>query len=176
MMAEEEKEETKEEGGKTKKSPVLLIAIIAVSVILVIAIGLFAFLLTGSDEEPTGGGAAASKGREGAGSGRNVDMAKVGPMFEMDDFTVNLMSDSGKRYLRTKLNLELDSEDLMAEVNSKIPVLRDIIIQVLSSKQIEEIATRDGKERLKDEMVKAINRALIDGQVKNVYFSTFVIQ
>lgn len=65
---------------------------------------------------------------------------------------------------------------MQSEVNSKVPILRDIIIQVLSSKQIEEIATRDGKERLKDEMVKAVNRALIDGQIKNVYFTTFVIQ
>ena len=166
-MAEEEKEETKEGEGKGKKSPVLLI----------VAIALFAFLLTGSDDEAQGGAPAAQKqSMQREGSARNPDMANIGMMIEMDDFTVNLLNENGKRYLRAKLNLELGSENLQPEIEKKIPVLRDIIIQILASKQVEEITTKDGKERLKDELVKAINRVLIDGQIKNVYFTTFVIQ
>lgn len=176
-MAEEEKEESKEGEQKGKKSPTLLIIIVVVAVLLIVAIALFAFLLTGS-EESAGGSAPAAKGQamQREGSARNPDMTNIGPMVEMEDFTVNLLNENGKRYLRTKINLELDSEDLMPEIDKKIPVLRDIIIQILASKQVEEITTKDGKERLKDELVKAVNRALIDGQIKNVYFTTFVIQ
>jgi flagellar FliL protein len=175
-MAEEEKEGTKEE-GKGKKSPVLLIVIVVVAVLLIVAIALFAFLVTGSDNEAQGGAPAGQKqSTQREGSARNPDMANIGMMVELDDFTVNLLSEGGKRYLRTKINLELGSNNLQSEIEKKIPVLRDIIIQVLSSKQIEEITTKDGKERLKDELVKALNRALIDGQLKNVYFTTFVIQ
>ena len=176
-MAEEEKEESKEGEQKGKKSPALLIVIVVVAVLLIVAIALFAFLLTGS-EDSAGSSNPSAKGQsmQREGSGRNPDMANIGPMVEMDDFTVNLLNENGKRYLRTKINLELDSEDLMPEIEKKIPVLRDIIIQILASKQVEEITTKDGKERLKDELVKVINRALIDGQIKNVYFTTFVIQ
>lgn len=176
-MAEEEREESKEGEQKGKKSPVLLIVIVVVAVLLIVAIALFAFLLTGSEEQPQGG-AKAAKGQmmQREGSARNPDMANIGPMVEMEDFTVNLLNENGKRYLRTKLNLELDSEDLMPEIDKKIPVIRDIIIQILASKQVEEITTKDGKERLKDELVKVVNRALIDGQIKNIYFTTFVIQ
>jgi len=37
-------------------------------------------------------------------------------------------------------------------------VLRDITIEILSSKQVEQIVTRDGKEKLKDDIVNALNR------------------
>ena len=175
-MAEEEKDESKEGEQKGKKSPVLLIVIVVVAVLLIVAIALFAFLLTGSEDQPQGGQAAKGQSMQREGAGRNPDMANIGPMVEMDDFTVNLLNENGKRYLRTKLNLELDSEDLMPEIDKKKPIIRDIVIQVLASKQVEEITTKDGKERLKDELVKVINRALIDGQIKNIYFTTFVIQ
>jgi len=177
-MAEEEREESKEGEGKGKKSPVLLIVIVVVAVLLIVAIALFAFLVTGSDDEAQGGAAQSGQKQsmQREGSARNPDMANIGMMIEMDDFTVNLLNENGKRYLRTKINLELDSENLQPEIEKKVPVLRDIILQILASKQVEEITTKDGKERLKDELVKAINRALIDGQIKNIYFSSFVIQ
>ncbi len=177
MMAEEENGSLEEGKGK-KKPPVLLIIIAVVALLLIAAIAIFAMVLTSSDEPKAGGGAAKSKGatQMGEGSGRVVDVANIGPIYDMDDFTVNLLNENGKRYLRTKLNLELDSEDLLSEVERKVPVIRDYVIQVLSSKRVEEITTRDGKERVKDELVKVLNTLLIDGQVKNVYFITFVIQ
>jgi flagellar FliL protein len=58
----------------------------------------------------------------------------------------------------------------------KKPVIRDVVIEVLSSKQIEEIATIDGKQRLKDDLVKVINKRLNDGQIVNIFFAKFVIQ
>ena len=177
-MAEEENG-INEEGEKGKKKPpVLLIIIAVVALLLIAAIAIFAMVLTSSDETPAAGGGAKAKASTqlGEGSGRVIDVANIGPIYDMDDFTVNLLNENGKRYLRTKLNLELDSEDLLSEVERKVPLIRDRVIEVLSSKRVEEITTRDGKERVKDELVKVLNTLLIDGQVKNVYFITFVIQ
>ena len=176
-MAEEENG-INEEGEKGKKKPpVLLIIIAVVALLLIAAIAIFAMVLTSSDEAPAAGGAKAKASTQlGEGSGRVIDVANIGPIYDMDDFTVNLLNENGKRYLRTKLNLELDSEDLLSEVERKVPLIRDRVIEVLSSKRVEEITTRDGKERVKDELVKVLNTLLIDGQVKNVYFITFVIQ
>jgi len=181
MMAEEEKEQQQEDAPKKdkKKKLILIIVIGVVAVLLIIAIVVFAFVISGSDEEKNVEGSAATSSKQlqqGAGSGRKIDMANVGPMYEMKDFTVNLLNEGGRRYLRTKIDIEMNSENLMSELDRKNAIIRDTIIQVLSSKQIEEIATIDGKERLKDEIVKALNRLLIDGQIKNVYFTNFVIQ
>ena len=62
-----------------------------------------------------------------------------------------------------------------AELDKKMPMLKDTIIEILSSKSIEDIATTKGKNRVKDEIVKRINEFLIDGQVYDVFFVDFVV-
>ncbi len=107
---------------------------------------------------------------------RNSDDLTVGPMYPLDKFTVNLMSNNGSRYLVAKINLEQDSEQLTPELDKKTPLIRDIIISILSSKTVEEITTMKGKEKLKEEIKEQINKRLEDGYVKHVYFTQFVIQ
>jgi flagellar FliL protein len=57
-------------------------------------------------------------------------------------------------------------------------VIRDSIIRVLSSKRASEILTSEGKERLKEELVEAINEAsgLEEPAIVAVYFTEFLIQ
>lgn len=54
--------------------------------------------------------------------------------------------------------------------------MKDIIIDILSSKSIEEIVTTKGKERIKDEILQRVNQILADGVIKNVFFTEFVVQ
>jgi len=56
--------------------------------------------------------------------------------------------------------------------------MRDAIIRVLSSKKAEELLTTEGKERLKEELMEALNEAmgLEEPPVTGVYFSEFIIQ
>ena len=97
-------------------------------------------------------------------------------MYPLDGFTVNLLSESGRRYLKVEMNLEIEGEELSAELDTKKPVLRDIIIRILSSKSLEEISTIKGKEKLKEQIVNELNMHLKDGKVKNIYFTDFVVQ
>ena len=187
-MAEEEKEENKdeekdgEEGKEKKKKNPLLIAVIAVAALLLIAIGVLVYVLMsgGNEEENPEDGAKkekkVEKSAKSAPAGRKINIEEVGPIVDAGEFIVNLMNSNGKRYLRTQISIELSAEDLQAEIEQKKDILKDIAIEVLSSKQVEEIVTRDGKERLKDELVKALNRVLVDGQINNIYFTNFVIQ
>ena len=103
-------------------------------------------------------------------------MTEVGLMYPLDAFTVNLLSESGRRYLKVEMNLEIDGEELSPELDTKKPVFRDIIIRILSSKSLEEISTIKGKEKLKEQIVNDLNTRLKDGKVKNVYFTDFVVQ
>jgi len=61
-------------------------------------------------------------------------------------------------------------------VDKKKPLIRDIIIKVLSAKSYEEISTIRGKENLKDEIVTELNKIFTDGRVENIFFTEFVIQ
>ena len=74
------------------------------------------------------------------------------------------------------MNLELDGEELAAELESKTAVIRDVVIRLLSSKTLEEISTAKGKDKLKEQIVNQLNLRLRDGNIRNVYFTEFVVQ
>ncbi|MDD4855363.1 MAG: flagellar basal body-associated protein FliL [Sulfuricurvum sp.] len=191
-MAEKEKEHHEEgapEGGEKKKSGnMLLIIIIAVLFLIIIIGGIIAFMMMGSHEEESGaathkeasakgeGKAAESEAPAAESEGHGSSATEVGIMFPLDLFTVNLLSESGRRYLKVEMNLELEGEELALELETKKPVLRDIIIRILSSKSLEEISTVKGKETLKEQIVSELNTRVKDGKIKNVYFVDFVVQ
>ncbi len=107
---------------------------------------------------------------------RKSDYTKIGKMYPLDQFIVNLFSEDGSRYLKTTMNLEMSVPELATELDAKKPLIRDIIIKALSAKSYEEISTIAGKENLKDEIVSNVNAVLKDGQINNVFFTDFVIQ
>ncbi|MFZ2890354.1 flagellar basal body-associated protein FliL [Sulfuricurvum sp.] len=192
-MADKEKEhqEQASEGGEKKKSNLLLIIIIVVLVLVLIIGGVVATLMLGNNdaEADAGHGAkteTAADAHEVKADAANEEHAdeghdggastEVGLMYPLDIFTVNLLSESGRRYLKVEMNLELEGEELSPELDTKKPVFRDIIIRILSSKSLEEISTIKGKEKLKEQIVSELNTRLKDGKVKNVYFTDFVVQ
>lgn len=181
-MADKEKEESSPEGGEKKKSNLLLIIIIGVLVLILIIGAVVGFLMMGNEEPASSGAAPTQKeasaapesGEESAPS--DSSLTEVGLMYPLDGFTVNLLSESGKRYLKVEMNLELEGEELSPELDTKKPVFRDVIIRILSSKSLEEISTIKGKEKLKEQIVSDLNMRLKDGKIKNVYFTDFVVQ
>jgi flagellar basal body-associated protein FliL len=52
----------------------------------------------------------------------------------------------------------------------------DIITGIFGSKTIEEVASGEGRDELKHQLVEAINHELHDQQVEDVFFVTFVTQ
>lgn len=177
-MAEEEKEEQEESKEGKKGGNLVLIIIIVVLVLLLVVGGLAAFfLLSSNDEEvPMQEAQTMQAPSKKSAQGRKKDLTIVGPMYPLDKFIVNLQSENGGRFLKVSMNIELSSEELQAEIDSKVSVIRDIVIRTLSSKTFEEISTIKGKDRLKDELVDSINEILADGHLNNVYFTDFVIQ
>jgi flagellar FliL protein len=176
MAEEENSEQGNEEGTENgKKSSNLVLIIIAVVLVLVLAIvGIVVVMLAGGDDTPSSSNGSSKMAKEK--SEKMMDAMEVGPMFPLDTFTVNLLSDSGRRYLKVQMNLELDSEELAAELESKTAVIRDVVIRLLSSKTLEEISTAKGKEKLKDQIVNQLNLRLRDGNLRNIYFTEFVVQ
>ncbi len=172
-MAEEEKEDQKQE--EKKGSKLVLIIIVSLLVIILVVGGVVAYMLLSGDESSAPPKPQSSSQSE-RGGGSSADDLKVGAMFPLEPFTVNLLSESGRRYLKVELNLEMSNSNLQAELNKKMPVVRDSVIGVLSSKTVEEISTRRGKENLKDEIIEQVNKRLEDGYISRVYFMMFVIQ
>jgi flagellar protein FliL len=182
-MAEEAT--TTEETPKEKKSSNMLMIIIIVVLVLIIVIGgVLAFLLMGSDEENVSS-APQVKEKQVSQPKRNSSsnmmessrqLSDIGILYPLDTFTVNLKSDSGRRYLKVTLSLELEGDELSLELDAKTAVLRDRIIRILSSKTLEEISSKKGKSKVEVQIMDILNSMISDGTIKGIYFTEFVIQ
>jgi len=183
-MAEEEKTEETEAPAEKKSSNLLLIIIIVVLFLIIIIGGVVAFLLMGSDEEaqnpaPVQEKSAKKHKRVSTSSGQMDDSRQlndIGILYPLDTFTVNLKSDAGRRYLKVTMSLELEGEELSLELDAKSPVLRDRIIRILTSKTLEEISSKKGKQKVSEQIMDTLNSMISDGQIQGIYFTEFVIQ
>ncbi|MDR0747414.1 MAG: flagellar basal body-associated FliL family protein [Helicobacteraceae bacterium] len=164
----EEKEDGKVE--PQKKSPVLLIVIGAAAFFLIVVIVIVVILIGGSGSKVDSGDIRASPG---ASSEAEVTL---GPIVELEQFVVNLLSNDGRRFLKVKISFEVTSKGGLQEIENKKTLVRDLAIDLLSGKRFDEISTASGKVRLREELRNSINRYLRDTQIKRVFFTDFVIQ
>jgi flagellar FliL protein len=174
--AENKEEAVAEEGGGKKKLPIWVIILIA-SQVVVLGGAIVAFkMISGSSHE--------EKHEEASPAEQKVDPAKVtdpktltGPQYDLAPFVVNLIDDGrGARYLKIEIKFELESEALKTEIDTRISQIRDELLTLLSSKRQTDIETSDGKRILKDELFTRVNKVLVTGRIKRVYFTEFVIQ
>ena len=104
-------------------------------------------------------------------------LAKIGPLYPLKPFTVNLRTASGKDvYLKATLTLELDDKLLSKELDAKNAVIRDNIIMILSNQTAQSITSDMGKSKICKKIKANLNSILTDGQIRNVYIVNFVIQ
>ena len=184
MAEEEKKEKMQQEGGK-KKSKTLMMVIIGVLVLIIIIVLVIVVLLMGGDDEQNISNQASQtmeasapqkKRRSSSALEGSRKLSEIGILYPLDTFTVNLKSDAGRRYLKATLSLELSGEELSLELDAKAPVLRDRIIRILTSKTLEEISSKKGKQKVSDQIIDTLNAIISDGNVQGIYFTEFVIQ
>jgi Flagellar basal body-associated protein len=100
------------------------------------------------------------------------------PIFTtLDQFTVNLQGDN--RYLQVGIDLKVADAKVIDQINLHKPEIKNGVLLLLSSKNAEELATLEGKQKLANELTETVNRplGLPAGQgVMGVFFTTFVIQ
>ena len=166
-----EKKDKKEEGTGKKKKPLLLIIIAAVVVVLLAGAGGY-FLLAKKEPPP-------EHKKDPAQNVPVPDLSQkpeIGPMVEVKEFIVNIISQDGNHYVKSSLSIELSSPNAQAEINQRMPQIRDAILMLVGNKTYEELQDLQGKRQLKAEMISKINTFLRTGRVNNIYFTDFVVQ
>lgn len=159
-MADEQKK------GKGK----VVIAVIVVLVLLIAGLVAVFFYAT---SEPK---AQEAQSEQAAASESNAKYLRIGPIFQLDQFIVNLLSQGGRRYLKVSISLEMTTPNLENELNAKRAPVRDIIIDILTSKSIDDISTTRGKDKLKEEIIQRLNEILVDGKIRNIFLTDMAIQ
>jgi flagellar FliL protein len=103
----------------------------------------------------------------------------VTSVLQLDSFVVNLQDASGNGYLRVGIDLGLASaskDDDKDKQAAYLPRLRDTILGVLGTRSVDDLLTADGKTKLKDDLLKAINEHVPELQCKEIYFTEFLVQ
>jgi flagellar FliL protein len=116
-----------------------------------------------------------------------------GIMLNMSTKIINLVDPGGRRYIRLTVVVEfapdnpeyelLPEEEKVAyltsfeeELNSKLPILDDTVITLLSTKAYEDLYTAEGKEKLRMEIMEILSKKLVDLHIISIYFTEFVVQ
>lgn len=107
---------------------------------------------------------------------KSVEETRV--IHPMESFIVNLRDKTGlgKRYLKVKMELEVENDQVGAKVKKHTPQLRDAFLLMLSNQTFGDVNTMEGKLELKQALLQRANQVLGQGSVFSVYFSEFVVQ
>ncbi len=178
--AEEERseEETEEEGESGGGKLVLLIGLINTVGLL----GLAAYIIMG------GGGGAPSQPmmtpeQMGESALANEPAAAMGeasaadnPKVPLGELVVNLKEPTGDRYLKVKVELELDQEDTRAEVEGRLNAIRYQFNLLLSGQRVADVQGPEAIETLRKSMIRRANAVLAKGRIVNVWPSDWIVQ
>lgn len=185
-------------GAKKKK----LIIIGGAALVLLIALGITAFFLLKKHALETG----KEKHGETAADVHVPELnppAAIGPMIEIKDFIVNIISEGERHYVKAAITIELIDNPAVStgtvssgggahggggsktatgndlakeEATQRMPQIRDSILLLIGNKTYEELQDLQGKKQLKAELTSKLNSILHNGKVKEIYFTDFVVQ
>ena len=160
-------EETEDGDGKTPGKKIVLLAGIGVVLLLLIGGGAFFFLSGGEEEEQ---------------QVEHEELKDDGPpavaiYHPMDDLMVNLASSSGQQsYLKLKVELELQKQEDVAAIQQLMPRIYDSFQIYLRELRIEDVSGSAGMYRLKEELMRRVNKAAAPVQVTAILFREMLVQ
>jgi len=116
-----------------------------------------------------------------------------GIMLNMSTKIINLVDPTGRKYIRVTIvaefapdNPEYESlpeeekaaylTEFESKLNSRLPIMDDTVITLLSTKTYEDLYTAEGKEKLRAEIMQILSEKLVDLHLIAIYFTEFVVQ
>jgi flagellar FliL protein len=129
---------------------------------------------TAEHGEESGGHGEAKGGHGGGGHGEGASDAFF---LEIPNMLVNLSGTEGQpRYLRLKVQLELESAEDMHAVEAVMPRVVDQFQTYLRELRVKDLKGSAGMYRLQMELLSRVNAAAYPVEVKDVLFQEILIQ
>ena len=94
----------------------------------------------------------------------------------LESFVLNLADADQRSYLRVGIDLGLNKELKRGEEGPPVAKIRDTILTVLAVAKLEDLLTVDGKTKLKENVLHALQERAPEVGVEEVYFTEFLIQ
>jgi flagellar FliL protein len=172
MPKNKDDETAEDDETKGGRSRLKLIAIILPALLLVGG-GVYWFVLAPTSETSTSASASGEEGEEGGSAEEGGEASpsstyKPGAVVPVDPVTINL---AGGHYLKVGLLLQAT-----ADAGEEVPPGKaaDCLITEFSGKTVDELATAEGRDAAKEELLKAIKKTY-EKKVYEIYYTTFVM-
>lgn len=106
---------------------------------------------------------------------------KIAIYYKFDPpFVVNIQGQASSRFLQLTLEAMTYDQEVTTEIDKLMPVIRNNILLLLSSLTYEQVASLEGKQKLREDILKEIQNVLKDkiGKpgVEEVYLTSIVMQ
>ena len=106
---------------------------------------------------------------------------KVAIYYKFDPpFVVNIQGQGGSRFLQLSIEAMSYDQSVSAEIDQNMPVIRNNILLLLSDLTYDHVATMEGKQKLREDILKEIQKVLKDkiGKpgIEEVYLTSIVMQ
>lgn len=165
-----------------KKSKLWLIIGIVVTLLLLAGGGGAAWYFLRAKEPPAAPAAGAAPGAPAAAAAADAKHADAKPptFVTLEPFTVNLQQENGDHFLQAGIVIQVADAKVGDAMKSYMPIIRNRILLLLSSKMPSELASLDGKKKLVGELVTSIRESIPGATpergIENAFISSFVIQ
>jgi flagellar protein FliL len=107
---------------------------------------------------------------------KKEEKKEFGPTFDLGEIIVNL-SDAGQaRYAKMSVAFELDAETTLEEATKMDPLIRDIVVELLSGETSEKILSLAARNDLKQRIMERVNDHFAEGKILQVFFTNVLVQ
>lgn len=103
---------------------------------------------------------------------RSIDEV-VESSFDVPEITTNLKS---KNIVRLSFKIEASDKKAREELEKREFQIKDIIITELANMEAKDLEGKAGMDRFKDTIKKKVDALLQEGEVKQVYTTSFILQ
>lgn len=109
-----------------------------------------------------------------AGQVKSAELGKF--IFMVDDLIINPANTDGKRLLLSSLGFDVATEKDNQELKSKEPLLKDVVISVMSSKEMAQLSNIAYRDTLRIEITKRLSSLMPGIKINHIYFSKYILQ
>ena len=97
---------------------------------------------------------------------------------DLEEFTVNLADEGGKRYFKGELSVGYDKSNkkMAEEITANTVVIRDTIIFYFKGQKADFINNINNEQKIKDDLIVAINKQLQKGKITDIRFKNMIVQ
>jgi flagellar FliL protein len=108
---------------------------------------------------------------------KEVNNKAILETFKLDKITTNIVTTTGRlRFLDMEAHLEPVKGKYIDRLKEKKAIIHDIVINISSRMEPDELNTVSGKILLENRIKKELNQLYKKAVIKRIYFTKFVVQ